>query len=144
MAKGINSIRNQRGYTLIELMFAIVIIAISVLALYQMYITGTTIMTEEKHRRAGLENAQAIMEEMQFYALKYDSIPRNMSGYRCEDLVPAEEGQRRAIQGCATLEIRHSMDRDVDNKPLYSHVRLLYEWEERSGREQRLELQSYF
>jgi prepilin-type N-terminal cleavage/methylation domain-containing protein len=138
------AIIEQRGHTLIELMFAIVIIAISVLALYQMFVTGSGIITEEYHRRVGMEKAQAIMARMQYYEITIDSIPRGLSGTYTEVLIPGDEEHGKGIVATYTLKITHSSERDENNIPDQSNVDGDYSWTERSGRKQTIPLHSYF
>jgi len=141
--QGIRSgIRIQGGYTLIELMFAIVIIAISVLALYQMFITGSGLLTEEYHRRAALEKASGHMEEMKYYEVTLDSVPRNKSGTYSEVLISGDDGQE-PIEALYTLVIEHSAEHS-QAMPLYSEVTLVYTWTEWSGVEQEIKLRGKF
>ena len=138
------AIIEQRGHTLIELMFAIVIIAISVLALYQMFVTGSGIITEEYHRRIGAEKAQAIMARMQYYEITIDSIPRSLSGTYSEVLIPGDEEHGKGITATYTLRVIHSPERDDKNIPSHSEIAGDYTWIEWSGRKQTIPLQGYF
>jgi len=79
---------DKKGFTLVELMFAVVIIAISVLAVYEMFVQGSKMINEEYHRRLGLERAQAHIELAGSYITLYDSIPRGLSEYIMKNWYP--------------------------------------------------------
>ena len=87
--------RRQDGFTLIEMMFALMIISISVLALYEMFNQGSGMLIEQTHQRMALERAEAHMELLQYWASKDDSIPLTLAGTYREYLVPQNdhEGQ---------------------------------------------------
>jgi prepilin-type N-terminal cleavage/methylation domain-containing protein len=132
------------GHTLIELMFALVIIAISVLALYQMFVTGSGMITEEYHRRVAMEKVQAIYAKMQYYSATLDSIPRGISGRHFEVLIPPSEEHPKGITATYTFKIEHSMDRDENNKPVFSSVDGDYSWTDWSGRQLSVPIHSKF
>lgn len=137
--------RHKNGFTLVELMVGVFIVSIGVIALYQMFITGSQLITEEYHRRLGLERAQAKMEIASYYKTQLDSIPRSLAGSFLEDLVPADEEDEDGIQAEYTMTITPSVDRDPHNgMPIYSDVALTYQWTEKSGKEQKITLRSYF
>ncbi len=136
--------RNQSGVTLIELMFGVVVVSIAVLALYQMFITGTGMITEEYHRRLALEKAQAKMEMAKFYETQSDTVPQSLSGTFMEELVPPEGNSGEGIQATYTILVSQSQTRNRYGIPIYSYVSLSYNWTEYSGKEQNITLQTYF
>ena len=133
------------GFTLIEVMVGVLIVSIAVLAIYQMFITGTLMITEEYHRRLALEKAQAVMELASYYKTQCDSVPGSMAGTHVEQLVPPEGDDDDGIQAEYTVTVIHSSDRDPHNgQPIYSHVIVDYRWQEKSLKQQSIMLQSYF
>jgi prepilin-type N-terminal cleavage/methylation domain-containing protein len=125
---------SNKGFTLIELMFAIVIIAISVLAVYQMFIQGSQMITEEYHRRMALEKAQEKIEIAKSYRSFCDTVPRNLSGTFSEQLADPEPGQEEGIIATYIIKVEHSADRNATGVPYMSTVTVTYEWAERTGR----------
>lgn len=125
---------SKKGFTLIELMFAIVIITISVLAVYQMFILGSQMITEEYHRRLALEKAQEKIEIAKSYRSFCDTVPRNLSGTFSEPLDVPEPGQEESIMATYIIKVEHSQDRNGSGVPYMSTVSITYEWAERNGR----------
>ncbi len=134
------------GFTLIELMVGILMVSIAVLAIYQMFVQGSLMITEEYHRRLALEKAQAVMELASYYKTQCDSVPGSMAGTRIEQLVPPEGTDEEGIQAEYTVTVIHSTDRDPHNGlPVYSHVIVDYRWQEKASlKQQSIMLQSYF
>jgi prepilin-type N-terminal cleavage/methylation domain-containing protein len=135
----------ENGFTLVELMVGVIVVSIAVLALYEMFITGTTMITEEYHRRIGLERAQAKMETARFFKTELDTVPRNLSGTFKELLVEAQEGQEEGIEAEYTILVTHSAELSRSSGlPIYSAVAITYKWTELSGNEQQIEFKTYF
>jgi prepilin-type N-terminal cleavage/methylation domain-containing protein len=133
------------GFSLIELMVGVIVVSIGVYALIEMYSTGSQMITEEYHRRIGLEKAQAKMEMARFFKTELDTVPRNMSGTFHEDLLPLEEGQEEAIPVEYTIVVTHSTELSRSSGlPVYSMVSLVYTWVERSQNVQTIEFKTYF
>jgi prepilin-type N-terminal cleavage/methylation domain-containing protein len=137
--------KDDHGFSLVELMVGILIVSIGVLALYQMFVVGSQLITEEYHRRLGLERAQALMEGVNYYPTQGEPVPVELSGTHHEILVPGSEGDDDGIQGSYTMVVVHSSDLyPYSSQPIYSDVSILYSWVEKSGRHQSIRLQSYF
>jgi prepilin-type N-terminal cleavage/methylation domain-containing protein len=134
----------RQGYTLVELMVAILVISISVLALYQMLISGKTLIQEENHRRVALERVQYHMERLKFIESDSGYVPVRYAGNFVEELIPAAPGQEDGIQEEHTIHIEPSQERDQKNKPIYSHVAIELSWLERSGRRQFIRMEANF
>lgn len=135
--------RNQRGLTLIEVSVALVVIGISVLAMYIMFINGREMIVEQQHRRVALEQARELMEDMQYTRMKVGKVPESFRGSDEVVLIPGED--REEITAEVTVTVDYSQE--IDSKtglPYYSDVRVVYEWEELSGREYRVDLISAF
>lgn len=134
----------QLGLTLVELMIALVVISLSVLAVYQMFITGTELISEQYYRQYALQRAQSWMERMHYYETEYDTVPRGLSGTYIDTLV-AESDEHVSVLARCTVEIEHSDEADpITGVPYYSDVRVLYEWAAPSGRDYNIELRSKF
>jgi prepilin-type N-terminal cleavage/methylation domain-containing protein len=131
---------SQKGYTLVELMFAVVIIAISVLAVYQMFIQGNQLIIEAYHRRQALENAQEKINMAAAYGPICDTVPRNLSGRFVETLEPDDQEGVEPIPVTYVLRVEHSDERNPDGTPSMSTVFIVYEWQERDGRVLQIEL----
>jgi prepilin-type N-terminal cleavage/methylation domain-containing protein len=139
------AMRNSKnGFTLVELMFALVIISISVVALFEMFAQGSQLITEEYHRRIGLEKAQAKMEAMKYFETELDSVPRHMAGTYREELLPPEHGQEAGIEAEYTIHIDPSLHVNRSGVPLNYLVWIEYNWTERSGKRQNVTFHTYF
>ena len=136
--------RGEAGYNLVELMIAVFIITISVVALYEMFIQGSQMLTEERHRAKEVELAVARMENLKSFHVVCDTIPRRYAG-RFEEYIVLEDGQEQPLVADCTVTITPSRSRQANGLPNYSHVSVEYVWTEReSGRSQKVEFQSYF
>lgn len=133
----------EAGLNLIELMVAIVIIAVSVLALYEMFIQGTSMLTEEYHRRTAYDRSVAMMEKLKSYRAICDTVPRSLSG-RFQEYLVDETEEEQAIEAEYSIDITHSRERKENGMPYNSEVVLKYTWTERSGKEQEIEFRSAF
>lgn len=129
---------------MIELAISLLVISISILAFYQMFITGNMLITEQYHRRAALEKAQAWMEKMKYYENELDTVPRDFSRRFTEFIVEPSPDQD-GIEAECQIEVEHSDARDPESAvPYYSEVTVVYEWVEPSDRTYKVELRSKF
>jgi len=134
----------QGGLTLIELLVAMVVISISILAFYQMFITGNMLITEQYERRTALEKAQAWMERMKYYENELDTVPRSFARAFTDTIVAPDEEHEGLWAECQ-IDVKHSTEKDPETGiPYYSNVSVTYQWEARSGREYTIELRSKF
>lgn len=137
--------KNRNGFSLVELMVGVLMVSIGVLALYQMFVVGTQLVTEEYHRRLGLEKAQAKMEAASYYTNQGKVVPSTMAGTFEEYLISPTGDDDDGIQAVYTMTVTPSSDLfPYNGQPVYSHVTIVYSWEEKSGKEQKIMLQSYF
>lgn len=138
-----NKIRDQKGLTLIEVMVGLLVIGISILAMYIMFINGREMIAEQYHRRIALEKARAVMEDMQYSRRELGKVPESFRGTDEDTLVAGED--REPIMAERTVTVDYSQQIDIrTGEPYYSEVSVVYEWEELSGREYRVELRSAF
>ena len=135
---------NQRGLTLVEVSVSLLIIVISALAMYQMFISGRQLIQEQYHRRIALERARAVMEDMEYSRREVGKVPESFRGTDTDTLVAGGDEQE-PILAQRTVDVEYS--RQIDSKtgmPYFSEVRVIYEWEEYSGRDYHIELQGAF
>jgi type II secretory pathway component PulJ len=136
--------RGEAGYNLVELMVAVLVIVISVLALYEMFIQGSRMLREESHRNIAIERAVGRMEKMKSYHVACDTVPRGLSGTFSEFLIPEDMGEE-PIEAECIVGVTHSTSRQANGLPNYSKVSVEYIWTEpRTGRLQRVQFQSHF
>ena len=134
---------DQKGLTLIEIMVGLLVIGISILAMYIMFINGREMITEQYHRRIALERARALMEDMQYSRQEMGEVPLSFRGTEEDTLVTGDD--REPIMAERTVTVQHSQQIDIrTGHPYYSEVSVIYEWEELSGREYKVELRSAF
>jgi len=135
---------SQSGLTIVELAIALIVVAVSSLAFYQMFITGALLITEQYQRRVALEKAQAWIEQMQYYRGELGIVP--MSFQRAfTDILVVADGEHEEVTAECRISVEYSSERDRNtNIPYYSEVIVLYEWEALSEREYRIELRSKF
>jgi len=121
-------------------MFAIVIIAISVLAVYQMFIQGNQLISEAYHRRQALENAQEKINLAYAYRSVCDTVPRGLSGTFVEALDHGDQEDPDAIIATYRIVVLHSDARNEKGEPMMSTVSIFYQWAEPSGHVLEVEL----
>ncbi|GEM_PF-2553800 len=146
MAGGFDNKRygSQKGLTLVEVMVAMIIIAMSVMAMYIMFINGTELIGEQYHRRIALERARAIMEDMSYSRRENGVVPITFRASDIDTLI-ASSDDHVGIVAEYTVTVDPSAEFDEDTGfPYYSMVSVLYEWEELSGRPYHIELRSAF
>jgi len=134
---------NQRGMSIVELLIALVILSISILAFYQMMITGNMLITEQYERRTAIEHAQGWVEKMAYYASEFDTVPRRIFNHSFVDTIVYPEDDRDMIIGDCQIHVEHSFDKDPQSGvPLYSEVSVVITWESYSEREHRVEVRT--
>jgi prepilin-type N-terminal cleavage/methylation domain-containing protein len=136
-ARSIRKKGRQSGYTLIELMIGVVIVAMSALALYQMIVAGKTLITQDYHRRLGVEKAYGHMEELRYYKTQYGEIPKEKAGRYFENLIDDIEAEY-------ILRIEDGEEKRANGKPHYYNVSIEYTWMENSGKAQMVDFSVKF
>lgn len=130
-----NRLQNTYGFTLIELMMAVIIVSISIVALYYMYVQGSVLLEEQFHRRLALEKARNRMELLKYLERTNDDNPGHVP------LSAREQGVEFLVrpdtaEGTVGIEAHYVVD--VESSPggqsLYETVTVTYTWEEPSGR----------
>lgn len=119
---------NNRGVSLLEVMCAIIILSIAVVALYYMFNQGQVLLMEQAHRRLAFEKAQ---RRMAIFKLLKDQDPTAIpygttSG---SDFLVDPDEQNESPGLAADYELT------VIDSTKYMFVKLEYSWRERSGRQ---------
>ncbi len=147
MNSGVDNIKrgnSQSGLTLVELMIALLVVGISVLAFYQMFVTGTLLITEQYQRRIAFERAEAWMERMKYYHNEKGIVPKSFQRSFTDTIVPADDEHEPVWAECR-ISVEYSSERNPNtNIPYYSEVAVIYEWEALSEREYQIELRTKF
>jgi hypothetical protein len=129
---------------MVEMMVALVVISLSVLAVYQMFITGRELIVEQYQRRSALERAEAWMERMKYYENELDTVPLDFRR-SFEDTLVLPSDEHVGIWARCVIDVEHSTERDPGTgMPYYSTVSVTYDWEALSGREYNITLMSRF
>lgn len=135
--------RDQKGLTLIEVMVGLIIVGVSSLAMYIMFINGREMIAEQQHRRVALELARELMEDMQYSRKELGKVPESFRGSDEVVLIVGEDREEITAERTVTVEYSQQIDSNT-GKPYYSVVRVIYEWEELSGREYHVDMISAF
>jgi hypothetical protein len=126
------------------MMIALIVISLSVLAVYQMFITGRELIVEQYQRRFAVERAEAWMERMKYYENELDTVPLDFGRTFVDTLIPPSD-EHIGIWAECTIDVEHSSERNpATGMPYFSAVSVRYEWEAPSGREYSVELRSLF
>jgi len=137
--------RDQKGLTLIEISVGLLVIGISVLAMYIMFINGREMIMEQYHRRVALEKARGIIEDMQYSRRELGKVPESFRGTDTDTLISSDDDNREPIMAEVTIDVEYSPQVDIrTGDPYYSLVSVLLEWQELSGREYHVELKAAF
>ncbi len=140
----INRRKSQSGFTLVELMIALLVVGISVLAFYQMFITGTLLITEQYQRRVAMERAEAWMERMKYYQNEKGVVPMSFQRSFTDTIVPPDDEHEPVWAECRISVEYSSQVNPSTNVPYYTQVAVIYEWEALSEREYQIELRTKF
>lgn len=140
-----NRLQSEHGLTLIELMMAILIISISVVALYYMFVQGQVLLEEQYHRRIALERAQNRMERLKYLQSTNvnnpGQVPLDAREQGDEYLVePGESGGTGGIIAHYVVDVAPSPGGQL----LYETVSVTYTWTEPSGREYEVKFVSIY
>ncbi len=136
--------KSQKGLTLVEIMVAFLIIGMSVLSMYIMFINGRELIAEQYHRRLALEKARAIVEDMNYSQKQLGQVPISFRGSANDTLV-ASNDYHVGIVAERTVTVEYSPNVDPrTGLPYFSLVSVLYEWEELSGRPYHIEIWAAF
>ena len=129
---------------MVEMMIALIVISLSILAVYQMFITGRSLIVEQYHRRYALERAEAWMEKMKYYENELGIVPLDFNKSFQDTLVPASD-EHVGIWAECVIGVEHSSETDpVTGVPYFSTVSVTYDWQALSGREYNITLMSRF
>jgi prepilin-type N-terminal cleavage/methylation domain-containing protein len=137
-------VRGQKGLTLVEVMVSLLIVSLSVLAMYTMFINGLDLIREQEHRKVVAELAKSRLEACSYAALIVDTVPRNLGG-SYEDVIVFPSDEQVGIFANCEVIVAHSTEININTgKPYYSEVSIRYDWEELSGREYDMEFHAIY
>ncbi len=135
---------SQSGLTLIEMMAALLIVSVSVLAMYIMFINGNSMMMEQYEKRVALEKARGWLERMHYVAMKVDTVPKAYAG-AFQDTLVLPNDDFEPIFAERTISVEHSTTRNPQTSiPFYSYVIVTYVWESRAEESYEIELRAVF
>lgn len=140
----IRFLRSGHGVTLIELMTAVVFLAIAGTAVYFMFVHGQALIKEQLVRRRLLERAQEQMERLKYLEKWYGNVPdaENKSG---RDTIYAASGEEaRPIVADYKIIVWHSPTLDANGRPIYDSVTVEYDWRAFSGRKYNIVLSTKY
>jgi hypothetical protein len=119
-------------------MMAVLIISISVVALYYMFVQGQVLLEEQYHRRIALERAQGRMEMLKYLESTNPENPGH---------VPLD-ARGQGVECLVEPDIFADWVVDVTSSPggllLYETVSVTYTWTAPSGREYEVKLVSIY
>jgi len=132
-----NRLNYSRGFTLVELMVSLIIVSISIIALYYMFLQGHTLMIEQNHRRTAFEKAKQklIEQEVRYYSNNYETGVETGEDFLAE---PDEEIEFQGVS--ASYSVTKILDPDND----VPFVTVTYTWTESSGRDYEVTLVKSF
>jgi len=124
-----NRLNHNRGFTLVELMVSVIIVSISVVALYYMFLQGHTLMIEQEHRRIAFEKARErlVLEEVKYYSAEEEFFSETES---FDDFLVDPDIEQEFEGVPATYTVQKILD--DNNVPT---VIVIYNWVAFSGRD---------
>jgi type IV pilus assembly protein PilV len=106
----VQRLRNQKGFTLLELLVALTIFAIGMLSVAGMQVTALRENANSHSRTAAATLADGIVEEIQRWALNDPRL--NITGPQEWDAFP--DGNTIAIDGAGTFRATYRLDRNFN------------------------------
>ena len=121
----IKKLGHKNGIMLVELMIAVLIVTVSVMALYYMFIQGNAMILEQDHKRIAFERIKERLVEEQ---VNYYNNQFRTGGYEGVDFLvePDEENEFLGVR--ANFVVTRVLDED--NVP---YVMVTYNWFEFNG-----------
>lgn len=142
----ISRLSKKHGVTLVELMIAIVFLAIAGVALNIMYAMGRGLISEAQHRRTVLERAQQQMERLKLRQLDNGGhVPLNEAGVFSDTInIYDPDGNVYIMPLSCEIKVVPSQLLGPRGFPLYEDIQVVYDWKEPSGRTYRIELRGMY
>ena len=126
-------------------MLGVVVIAGSIYFLDFMYVYGTEMFTEQRHRRVFLERAQQKMERLRFLDRIYGGVvPIEENRQTTDTLVIRSDNGIVTIYADCDVRVIPSSLLDPSGRSISSEVRVIYTWREPTGRDYEITLGSNF
>lgn len=132
-------LHHKNGFTLIELMIAMLVMAITALALYYMFNQGQVLVMEQEHKRLVFEKAQKRMTVYKLLSNQHLIVTGTFPG--SEDIV-IEPADNENGNPEVTMTAEY-VTRIVEEDNLYN-VEITYTWTEFSGRDYEITFKSNF
>ena len=130
----IKKLHNNRGFTLVELAIAGLIMLITIMALYFMFYQGQVLLMEQDHRRLVFEMAQRRLAVYKALADNNKITTNRINGdepiVRQADFDEEDESVLNAHYTVNVLPVNN----------VYYQVDIEYNWKERSGRKYEVKL----
>lgn len=141
MAPTRNPLKSHKGVSLIEVLVAVVIIAIGCIGLYQMFTYGVELLGEQEHRLKAISLVQRRMEYLKNEIDAKFPIKRDTK----EQVVIVERGrgQYDDVKGSLTVKAKPAGHEYSGGNPSYNDVHIKLTWTEKSGRSYTVEMRSY-
>lgn len=134
-------LNRNSGVVLVEVVVAVLIIAIGCAGLYHMFTYGVELLEEQQHR---LKAVCLVQQRMELLKNEIDHrFPLKRSTK--EDIVIVEGGRGRYddIRGFLVVNAKPAGQSYGGGVPTYNDVHVTLTWSERSGRSYTVEMRSY-
>jgi len=128
--------KKNNGFTLIEVMVSLVIIAISVVALHYMFHQGQILIMEQDHRRIAFHLAQKRIAAYKLLSDREAIIPGTYSGE--EHIIPPDD------ENSEDAELEAEYTATIEQVDDYYRIAVRYSWVEQSDRDYNVTLTDYF
>lgn len=128
--------KKNSGFTLIEVMVSLVIIAISIIALHYMFHQGQIFIMEQDHRRIAFHLAQKRIAAYKLLSDRRVIIPGTYSGE--EFIIPPDD------ENSEDAELEATYTTDIEEISDYYRIIVRYNWTEQSNRDYNITLTDYF
>lgn len=133
----IRRLHQNKGFTLIELFVAWLILTITGLVLYYMFNQGQVLMLEQEHREKVFEAAQ---KRMTVYKLLSDQKHIETGTFRGTERIEVEEADPE--HSAPALNITANWTTRIQATTDLYEIEITYNWEELSGREYNIFMKS--
>jgi len=130
------SLGKNKGFTLIEIMISLVIMAISIVALHYMFHQGQILIMEQDHRRIALHLAQKRITAYKLLSDRKAIVPGRYSGE--EYLISPDDEDTEDAELAAEYT---TIIEEIDD---YYKVKVTYNWTELSDRDYSITLADNF
>jgi prepilin-type N-terminal cleavage/methylation domain-containing protein len=128
--------KKNSGFTLIEVMVSLLIVALSIVALHYMFHQGQILIMEQDHRRIAFHLAQKRLAAYKLLSDRQAIIPGTYSGE--EYLIPPDD------ENSEDAELEAEYTTTIEEVDDYYHISVRYSWVEQSDRDYNITLTDYY